>query len=492
MDPPLVEVELNESLKAGAPVYYCDLFNTEVAHKIAQVLLLGLASACVDNTTGDLFKSPASVAVDVRREMVDYLTQKSETFVAETFFLEADPDLELSEHPYDIISYFIDDFQSLKRNFFSRISGWLLSDRREDQIDDFVQEMEMSGFWLIGRREAVTKTLLKNIDFKNMYYCGMLFNTAEELADHMQRCSYRILNCNNEGCNARFTVAQMDYHDSVCPFKIIPCEQKCSDSIMRREMDRHCITICPMKLLNCSFYKVGCRSTIPQCTVEQHQLQNLPSHLLYILQVIHKEVPTEELKRWAEQLEKLSSPGQLAKARDVRSLSFAVKDLEAKLGPLEVNTKTNVSKHSELPPVVPKKIDSSTELPAKKEEKIASCIKIKEITSPPIKKEELVESATRAENCTESPAKTNTTWKAEEGPAELSIRKRESTGIPQEKEESPVSITNMVDCMESPAGDDKHLESLTEKKGCIESHAEQEEYAELPINREECAESPSI
>ncbi|KAK2985365.1 hypothetical protein RJ640_029322 [Escallonia rubra] len=469
MDPPLVEVELNESLKARAPAYCCDLFNTEVAHKIAQALLLGLASACVDNTTGDLFKNPASVAVDVRREMVDYLTQKSETFVAETFFLEADPDLELSEHPYDIISYFIDDFQSLKRNFFSRISGWLLSDRREDQIDDFVQEMEMSGFWLIGRREAVAKTLLKNIDFKNIYHCGMLFNTAEELADHMPRCSYRILNCNNEGCNARFTVAQMDYHDSVCPFKIIPCEQKCSDSIMRREMDRHCITICPMKLLNCPFYQVGCRSTVPQCTVEQHQLQNLPSHLLYILQVIHKEVPTEELKRRAEQLEKLSSPGQLAEARDVRSLSFAIKDLEAKLGPLEVNTKTNVSKHSELPPVVPKKIDA---LPAKKEE--------------------LIESATRAENCIESPAKTNSTWKAEEGPAELSIRKRESTGISQEKEESPMSIANMEDCMESPAGDDKHLESLTEKKGCIESHAEQEEYAELPINREECAESPSI
>ncbi|KAK3012973.1 hypothetical protein RJ639_010428 [Escallonia herrerae] len=372
MDPPAIEVELNESLKEGAPVYHCDLFDTEVAHKIAQALLPGLASACVDNTTGGLFKSPASVAVDVRREMVDYLTQRSQTFVAETFFLEADPDLEVSVHPYDIISYFIDDFESSKRNFFSRVSGWLLSDRREDQIDDFLQEMEINGFWLIGRREAVAKTLLKNIDFKNVHHCNMKFSSAEELSEHILHCSYRILNCKNEGCSTRFTAAQMENHDSLCPFKIIPCEQKCSDSIMRREMDRHCVTICPMKLVNCPFYQVGCQSTIPRCMVEQHRLQNLPSHLLYILQVLHKEVSIEELKRLAEQLERLSSPEQLAEARDVRSLSFAIEDLEAKLGPLQVNTKTNVSEHSELPTTAPKKIDDSGVLPLTKEELVES------------------------------------------------------------------------------------------------------------------------
>ncbi|KAK2989151.1 hypothetical protein RJ640_027225 [Escallonia rubra] len=456
MDPPVIEVEPNESLKEGAPVYHCHLFDTELAHKIAQALLPGLASACVDNTTGGLFKSPASVALDVRREMVDYLTQRSQTFVAETFFLEADPDLEVSEHPYDIISYFIEDFESSKRNFFSRVSGWLLSDRREDQIDDFLQEMEINGFWMIGRRETIAKTLLKNIDFKNIYHCNMKFSSAEELSEHTLHCSFRILNCKNEGCSTRFTASQMENHDSLCPFKIIPCEQKCSGSIMRREMDRHCVTICPMKLVNCPFYQVGCQSTIPRSTVEQHQLQDLPSHLLYILQVIHKE---------------LSSPEQLAEARDVRSLSFAIKDLEAKLGLLEVNPKTNVNEHSELPTTAPKKIDESGELPLQKEEAIASHVQITAITEPPTKKEELVESAAGTKDCFESPDKTKSMSKAGEERAESPVRKHDSTEIPLEKEESPMLVTNMEECMESPAEDDVHPDSLNKKKGSTDSHA---------------------
>jgi homogentisate solanesyltransferase len=121
-----------------APTFKCDLADTEIVHKIAQVFLPGLATACV-NTTGDVFRSPASVAVDMRKEMVDYLTQRSETFVAESVILEGASETEVSDHPYDIISKdFVDDFASSKRSLFSRVSGWLLSEKREDKIDDFL------------------------------------------------------------------------------------------------------------------------------------------------------------------------------------------------------------------------------------------------------------------------------------------------------------------------------------------------------------------
>ncbi|KAH7849934.1 hypothetical protein Vadar_025252 [Vaccinium darrowii] len=92
--------------------------------------LPGLASACVDNTTGGLFNSPASVAVDIRKEMVEYITQRSETFVTESVILEGGPDVQASVHPYDIIADFFDDFASSKQNIFSRVSGWLRSERR--------------------------------------------------------------------------------------------------------------------------------------------------------------------------------------------------------------------------------------------------------------------------------------------------------------------------------------------------------------------------
>ncbi|XP_051149632.1 uncharacterized protein LOC127264218 [Andrographis paniculata] len=353
--------KMEEEKEGGA--FHCDLYDMDIVHKIAQEFLPGLGSACIDNTTGGLFSSPASVAVEIRREMVDYLVQRSETFVAESVVLEAGPNEDITKDPYDIISDFIDDFASSKRNFFSRVSGWLLSERREDKIDDFVQEMEINGFWLLNRRESIAQTLLKNVDFKNLYHCIMSFKTEEELEEHKSKCSFRTMMCASEGCNSIFSAAQQDHHDSICPFKILKCEQNCSESIMRREMDRHCITICPMKLVKCPFYSVGCHSSIPQSTVGQHRLEDLSCHLLYVQQVVHKEASEDDLKERVEELIKLSSPGQLAAARDARSLTYAIKDLEAKLGPLKV--KTTEKRDDETDGDSPHKVEKDGESPSK-------------------------------------------------------------------------------------------------------------------------------
>ncbi|XVE75789.1 hypothetical protein DITRI_Ditri12bG0120700 [Diplodiscus trichospermus] len=286
--------------------------------------------------------------------MVEYLKQRSETFVAESVVLDGGPEAEASDHPYDIIAYLVEDFASSKRNLFSRVSGWLLSETREDKIDDFAQEMEINGFWSMDKRKAVAQTLLKNVDFKNEFHCDMKYDSADELALHVPTCSYRSMNCENEGCDARFSANQAENHDSVCPFKIIPCEQKCLDSIMRREMDRHCITVCLMKLVNCPFYSVGCKSAIPQCKIEDHLSENLHSHMLLILKGIHKEASVEVLRERVEQIEKASS-GNLADARNVRSLKFRVKDLDQQLGPLEVG---GTNKTDEEATKTPTKLES--------------------------------------------------------------------------------------------------------------------------------------
>ncbi|KAJ9181232.1 hypothetical protein P3X46_009383 [Hevea brasiliensis] len=337
------EKETIEDGKEGCPAFHCDLYDIEIVYKITHVFLQGLAAACVDSTTGGIFRSPASVAVDLRKEMIDYLTQRSESFVAESLILE--DGTEVSDHPYDIISDFVDDFSSSKRNFFSRVSGWLLSEKREDKIDDFVQEMEENGFWLTDRREVIAQTLVKNVDFKNTFHCDKKFNKTEELAEHVVNCDFRSMNCKNEGCTVVFCARHMENHDSVCPFKIIPCEQKCSDSIMRREMDRHCITVCPMKLVNCPFYAIGCQSTIPRSMIQQHCSDDLHFHLLYALKNIHKGAAEEDLKHRVDQILQ-SSSSQLKAARDARSLTLRVRDLDAKLGPLEVSTAKKVSEDS--------------------------------------------------------------------------------------------------------------------------------------------------
>uniref|UniRef100_A0A0A0L1F8 TRAF-type domain-containing protein n=1 Tax=Cucumis sativus TaxID=3659 RepID=A0A0A0L1F8_CUCSA len=318
------------------PFIHCELCDAEIVHKLAQVLLPGLSTACVDNTSGDIFRTPGSVAADIRKEMVDYLTMRSETCVAESVILDNPSEAEVSDHPYDIISDFVDDFSATKRNLFSRVSGWILSEKREDKIDDFVQEMDVNGFWPLDRREAIAQTLLKNVDFKSEFHCDKKFHSVEELAGHVENCGFRSLTCTNEGCTARFCASHAEQHDSICPFKIILCEQKCSAFIMRREMDRHCITVCPMKLVNCPFHNLGCQSPVPYCLIAQHCSESFDSHLLHILHSVHKEANEETLIHRQQQLEEASSLDHLRGLQNLRLLTSKIKEMDSQLGPLVV------------------------------------------------------------------------------------------------------------------------------------------------------------
>ncbi|KAL5230755.1 hypothetical protein ABZP36_029531 [Zizania latifolia] len=308
---------------------YCD---SEAMHKLAQILLPGLAAVCVDGTTGDLFRKPSAVAVDLRKEMVDYVTQRSDTFIADALIESEenqDQQNEMPEDPFEIVSVFMDDFSSTKRNIIGHVSGWLLSDSREDKIDDFVQEMEMTRFWPLERREAIAEVLLKNVDLKTKYHCPEKYETEERLADHKAQCSFRPVTCPNEGCRAKVSIRCMQDHDSACPFKILTCEQNCEKQLLRRDMDRHCVTVCPMRPMKCPF---GCDSSFPERNLEQHCFDFLQPHLLKVLQVIHKKGFTVDgLKDRAVLLEKYDSDGKLAKSLDARSLTNVVKNLEAKM-----------------------------------------------------------------------------------------------------------------------------------------------------------------
>ncbi|KAK7355073.1 hypothetical protein VNO80_14318 [Phaseolus coccineus] len=332
-----------EHEKEEGRLLHCDFCDIEVVHNLAQMFMPGLACACVDNTTGDPFSTPGFVAVDMRKEMIEFVTQKSELFVAESIISEGGPDGEALEHPFDIISYFVDEFVNSKRNLWSQFSGWLLSDKREDKIDDFVQEMEVNGFWPLDRREALAKDLLKNVDFKSSFHCSMSFNSAEDLANHVDACDFRSVICQNEGCNIRVSAGQLKEHDSTCDFKIVPCEQKCTANIFRREMDRHCLTVCPLKLVNCPFSAIGCRSTTAQSMIRKHCSDDIESHLFLILKGIHQPASSEDLQRRVEQIVQTSSRSKLAEARDVRSFKRIVKDLEVKLGSLEVSAEEKTS-----------------------------------------------------------------------------------------------------------------------------------------------------
>ena len=100
------------------------------------------------------------------------------------------------------------------------MSGWLLSEQKEEKIDDFVEELETMGFWVKGRRENLAKDLLKSIDLINAYHCEMKFESSEELTLHKSKCGLRPVNCANEGCREVFSAVYAEKHDESCPLKL--------------------------------------------------------------------------------------------------------------------------------------------------------------------------------------------------------------------------------------------------------------------------------
>ncbi|XP_066334695.1 uncharacterized protein [Miscanthus floridulus] len=319
--------------RGEGPLIQCPYCDSEAMHKLAQILLPGLAAVCVDGTTGDLFRNPSVVAVDLRKEMVDYITQRSDTFIADALIeSEANqdgPEAEMPDDPFEIVSVFMDDFSSTKRNIIGHVSGWLLSDSRDDKIDDFVQEMEMTRFWPLERREAIAEVLLKNVDLKTKFHCPEKYENEERLAEHKLQCSFRPVVCPNDGCRAKVSVRCMKDHDAACFYKVLQCEQGCDKRLLRRDMDRHCVTVCPMRPMKCPF---GCDSSFPDRDLEKHCVEFLQAHLVKVLKAIHKKWRSEEeLKELALKLEKYDGDGKLAKALDARPLTNVVKDLEAKM-----------------------------------------------------------------------------------------------------------------------------------------------------------------
>ena len=96
----------------------CPNCDVQTVHKLAQLLLPGLAAACVDST----FRHPSSsLAVQLRAELVHYVTDRSNS--------PPDPDDDDppagADHddPGEALATFLDDFASSKRSIVLSISG---------------------------------------------------------------------------------------------------------------------------------------------------------------------------------------------------------------------------------------------------------------------------------------------------------------------------------------------------------------------------------
>lgn len=332
-----VELDQHHAMASPAPSMelaslHCPHQDVELLHRITQSLLFALSTSCVEKTFGDLFKSPISVVGDVKKELIDFLHQHSASYPSQR------DDTPLPA-PSELADDLLDEFVRSKTSLLSRMSSVMGTERKEERIDDLAQDLDRTGAWVMADREALAKSLLKQLDRSRSSNCDKEFQTKEELDAHMGTCPLRPIKCPNDGCGRVLSALHAGEHDAVCSFKFIPCEQKCQARVMRSEMDKHCITVCPMKLVKCPFFQVGCNNSLPQMMVEQHCVDSMGFHLISVLQSLHKqEVAVSSSTRRILLLEKALSISQRSEAVDVGTLTLTIHQQDAKIKALEQET----------------------------------------------------------------------------------------------------------------------------------------------------------
>ncbi|XP_047077445.1 TNF receptor-associated factor family protein DDB_G0267744-like [Lolium rigidum] len=342
----LVDTEEGKLLK-----FQCNLCDTEVVHSMTQLLLQALATASVDKTTGDIFKSPSSVAGGMKTELAGYMIQRCEPLPEsmDGHQVRSDQLTKASTLPTEFLSDLVDDFVTSKRNMMSHVSGFFSSESRLNKIKDFVQKLETENVWAEDERKATTDAILRKIDVKCTFHCPERFDTPEKLAEHESQCKFRIVNCTNDGCAVSCCAVHIEKHDSICPFKLLPCEQLCEQQVMRSKMDKHCETVCPMKLINCPFYGVGCETAFAQCSLDRHCSGFLQTHLMYVVHVITRQgASVNDMDQRLQLLEKVQSLNELSGALDVRTLTLVTKEQESKINKLEKDLKAQETKMKKL------------------------------------------------------------------------------------------------------------------------------------------------
>jgi homogentisate solanesyltransferase len=324
--------------KRAAPPFECNFCDVEEVERLSEDLLVALAAACVEKTSGT-FSQRAAVVPDVKKEMLEYLNQQSEAY-ANGGLSSPRFKPELVSNPTQIVKEMLESFVKSKRNMFSRVSGIVIDAHKDDKVTDFVRELDETGVWLPGRREALAKALLRRTDQRKTCHCEMSFESEKELAEHQTSCAFRPVSCSNEGCDAVYSAIHAETHDASCGYKLFPCYLECETSVQRKEMANHCATVCPMKKMKCPYHTVGCLHVMAQGLLDNHCKEYMGEHLLETLQFVQNHEAA--IGGHAQRLllvEKAVELAQRSEAVNVGNMHVTLKEQESKVKSLEAEVK---------------------------------------------------------------------------------------------------------------------------------------------------------
>ena len=295
--------------RATDGVLECGQFDLEEVSRLSAIFLHKLAVLTVERKSGDPFKPTATMATEVRKDLLEFLNKTSGTYEVEskkelarqvdsekredeeTITRETFHGMSLSETrrepPDQVILKMLESFLEKKRNFFTSLSNKLINGSKTDEkVEALERELAEQNFWPEERREILAKGMIQRVDTVKMNHCDARFpiDQPNALAEHRALCRFAPTPCPNAGCNRIGSAMHIQQHDSVCLWKLLPCTQSCGLSVCRGKLQEHASTTCRMKPVTCPFAQFGCSLSLKQGQVEEHLGAGMQSHLLMLLQ----------------------------------------------------------------------------------------------------------------------------------------------------------------------------------------------------------------
>ena len=149
--------------------------------------------------------------------------------------------------------------------------------------------------------------------------CGQKVARNRLKAHMVNTCSKRSVNC--KYCGRAFAADTLQGHQLTCPKFPVPCPARCGEACRREEVERH-LARCGTSLATCPHAEAGCSWQGHASVLDQHMLDNKDNHL--DLMVRHCRSQANYIDRLKAELERSNI------AKD-GVLIWKIKDFEAKM-----------------------------------------------------------------------------------------------------------------------------------------------------------------
>ena len=334
-------------------------------HNISRALLCAVAKAAVYQSKGKIFGDPKAAIEPLSADLLAKLEGGKGAGERRQVLSDLQRDIQ--------------EWKTSKKTAFASLGETFGGAKASDDAAEVLEKTISRGDgWSVADRERVSRELLLRYDRNCLAHCEEAFETPEELLRHKTRCAFRPTQCPNDECVEVFCANVAGVHDQTCPFKLLPCPQKCGSDVQRRAMRAHLADECDRRPATCPFAALGCGARCDAGTLDAHVRDAAPAHVALLarrVEALRESAERADGKTAALAVAVADVAGRVTSAaRDVSGLERAAQAAETSAANAHAAAKKTKKEHDALLAGVAKAIAALESESKKQRKEIAAVV----------------------------------------------------------------------------------------------------------------------